>query len=60
MPNKLHRIGRIAIHMPRRFLYAFLWAARPPEDRDNDVSSMTSAEGTLVPAAVTTTTPRAR
>jgi hypothetical protein len=32
MPATLSRTIRETIHMPRRFVYAFLWAALPPED----------------------------
>jgi hypothetical protein len=35
MPARLNQIIRETIHLPRRLVYAFLWAALPPEDRDN-------------------------
>ena len=48
MSHRLSHIIRSAIHAPRRFMYAFMWAAVPPEDElvrpatPNPVSPTTS------------------
>ena len=43
MPATVSQIVREVIHAPRRMMYAFLWAALPPEDVDNDTAGATPA-----------------
>lgn len=57
MPDLLNRIGRAAVHAPRRFLYAFLWSTRPPEDAPDGGPIL--PETNVMPAPAKPTVPRA-
>jgi len=52
MRSGLIRFSRNAIHGPRRFLYAFLWAARPPEDEREVEETSTAAQAPALPVTV--------
>ena len=41
MAATVGQIVREVVHTPRRMMYAFLWAALPPEDVVNDTARAT-------------------
>ena len=60
MPSGLTQVGRTIMHTPRRAMYAFLWAARPPEDVLKNASDPLSAQAPVVPTVVSSDSPPAQ